>query len=556
MFKILSFLVFSFAFLYANIEQREFKNEQDRLNKSQSNIPSSNINLQSSNQDSDISLVLNENPCFEIDEIILNSKVKINLDKVLKKLKFQSGICLGEQSINAIIKAVNNEIIGAGYITSSVIPQNLNLKSRKIVLDLNLGKIDKITINNEDTKRNRASLFSAFGEIDHQKALNIRDVETALENIQNATFGNTQISLSPSAKSNSSDILITRRQRKVPITAYFGLDNFGSKPTGKYQGSFGLSALNLLGFNEIYTLNYGGAVFKKEKTKLNDESKNGGSNNFYVNFKVPFGALAIDYTHSHYSYHQVVAGAYNLYKYSGTSDSDRLNFSYLIYRDDKTKLTPFFAFFHRKSKNYIEDFELTNQRRKTSSYEVGTKLERYFLNSSLNAKLTYKRGTGMLDAIPAPEQNLGEGTSRMKIWLVDVNFKTNYENFSYDMNFYAQYNKTPLTLQDRISIGGIYSVRGFDGQMSLSGQKGFYLRNTLAYRYYGLNEIYTALDLGAVYSVASEFKSDNKLIGTGVGIRGKVGSFSYDLLAFKPLKKPEFFTTKSKAINFTLSYQI
>ena len=57
----------------------------------------------------------------------------------------------------------------------------------------------------------------------------------------------------------------------------------------------------------------------------------------------------------------------------------------------------------------------------------------------------------------------------MKIWLLDLGYKHKLaSNLTYDMILNAQYNKTPLTLQDR------FSVRGFDGQMSLVGQKGLY----------------------------------------------------------------------------------
>ena len=63
----------------------------------------------------------------------------------------------------------------------------------------------------------------------------------------------------------------------------------------------------------------------------------------------------------------------------------------------------------------------------------------------------------------------------MKIWLLDLGYKHKLvSNLTYDMILHVQYNKTPLTLQDRFSIGGLYSVRGFDGQMSLVGQKGLY----------------------------------------------------------------------------------
>jgi len=87
----------------------------------------------------------------------------------------------------------------------------------------------------------------------------------------------------------------------------------------------------------------------------------------------------------------------------------------------------------------------------------------------------------------------------MKIWLLDLGYKHKLaSNLTYDMILHAQYNKTPLTLQDRFSIGGLYSVRGFDGQMSLVGQKGLYIRNTLSYNYINDHSIYLALGSGVL----------------------------------------------------------
>ncbi|WP_272695066.1 POTRA domain-containing protein, partial [Campylobacter majalis] len=163
--KFLSLLLFVILSVYAdelNILQREFKNEQTRLKELQDNTPKSNISLQSSFSDTQSKIIQGEMPCFEIDTITLddkgNSKFQTYLADALNKVGFKSGECLGQKSINAIILAINNEIILNGYITSLVSIKPLNLKSRKINLDLNLGVIDKISINNDDNQRHRAML--------------------------------------------------------------------------------------------------------------------------------------------------------------------------------------------------------------------------------------------------------------------------------------------------------------------------------------------------------------------------------------------------------------
>ncbi|WP_267525203.1 ShlB/FhaC/HecB family hemolysin secretion/activation protein [Campylobacter sp. MG1] len=563
MFRFFYLCIIFVSILFANDnQQREIKNEIERIKIYEQNIKTSNLE---NSQKNDIkTLLYDEDLCFKIDKILLsgdkNLKTKFILDSFLKKVKFKSGICLGEKGINAIINGFNNELISYGYITSYAVLGNTNLKSKKLIIKINYGKINKILINEEVNDRNNASLFTAFGEINHQKPLNMRNIETAIENISNATFGNVDISISPSENEGFSDIFISRTQRALPLSLQLSLDNYGSKETGSYQGVISLSAVNLFGFNEIYTFNYGGAIFYKKNTYLNDEKKHGNSNNFYGNFKIPFGNFSIDYTHSRYNYNQVIAGAYNLYQYSGVSRFNKLNLSYLLYRNQNIKFTPFFAIFKRESKNYIDEFELDNQKRITAGYELGAKLDIYFTNSFLSTNIAYKKGTGMLGAIPAPEQLLGEGTSRMRLWLLDITYNKNFlNNFNYEINFHAQYNKTPLTNQDKISIGGVYSVRGFDGEMSLIGQKGFYIKNTLSYNYHKNNYFYLAFDGGIVYDSNSNYNGKNKLLGAGLGFKGNIssnyyGGLSYDFLIAKPLKKPNFFLSKSPVFNFSLTY--
>ena len=64
---------------------------------------------------------------------------------------------------------------------------------------INLGLIDDISINELDTQRNRASLFSAFGEYSHKNKLaNIRDIEQALESLQNVSKNDVSIKFLPS----------------------------------------------------------------------------------------------------------------------------------------------------------------------------------------------------------------------------------------------------------------------------------------------------------------------------------------------------------------------
>lgn len=185
----------------------------------------------------------------------------------------------------------------------------------------------------------------------------------------------------------------------------------------------------------------------------------------------------------------------------------------------------------------------------------------YIGSSTANFKLAYKRGTGISNAQPAPEEPFGEGTSRMKIWTagVDANvpFQIGRQSFAYDTAFQAQWNKSPLTDQDKLAIGGRYTVRGFDGEMSLLAERGWYWRNDLSWHVKPAHQLYLGADVGRVSGPSAQYLSGQTLAGAVVGVRGQVkagGNLYYDFFASRALQKPESFQTKRVVTGFQLNY--
>ena len=568
--------------------KNELNNEEIRANMASSFNESSNINLLNEKPTSEGKLNLNETPCFKIDKISLlsdnevasfnasssgdeaiireaynanYSKFNSILEASLNKLDFKSGSCLGKNSINLIINSFNNEIIKSGYITSSASLVTKSLKDAKLEFVINLGLIDDISINELDSQRNRASLFSAFGEYSHKnKVANIRDIEQALESLQNVSKNDVSIKFLPSNRAGFSNIVITRVD-SFPLKAAISLDNLGSKQSGKYQGMVNLSTLNLLGFNEIFSFSRGKDVLKKYKVtnKFNGATDHGASNNYYYGFSIPFGYYMLEYEKSKYDYAQIINAAYNLYTYKGRSESDSLSLAYTFYRDSNFKNSAYVKLFKRKNKNYLEDYELDNQARRNAGYEVGVKSSWNSYNQAFSAKLAYKKGTGIFRSQPDPLEDSGEATSRFALINLNLNYKYKFElPLSYDLNINARYGLNKLSLQDKFSIGGYHSVRGFDGESSLVGNHGVSVRNTLSYNYYKSNSVYAGLDAGMVRAASSGIKDKNTLAGYAIGLRGSIKAYnnlSYDISVSKPLYKPKSFESKSTNVNFIISYE-
>jgi hemolysin activation/secretion protein len=161
----------------------------------------------------------------------------------------------------------------------------------------------------------------------------------------------------------------------------------------------------------------------------------------------------------------------------------------------------------------------------------------------------------------APEEQFGDGTSRMELITADLNLNVPWSIKNTAINFnsavHAQWNKTRLTAQDKIAIGGRSTVRGFDGEMSLSAERGFYVRNDLSISYLPNQSIYLALDAGHVSGPSTQWLLGQTLVGAAIGLKGQFkagGNLQYDVFVGMPVKKPNGFNTRHTTYGFNLNY--
>lgn len=129
------------------------------------------------------------------------------------------------------------------------------------------------------------------------------------------------------------------------------------------------------------------------------------------------------------------------------------------------------------------------------------------------------------------------------------------QNLHYNLQYQRQSTNTPLTPQDQFSIGGRWSVRGFNGERTLIADRGWWVRNDIGW-YLPLpgHELYVGVDYGEVGGRSGAYLLGRHLAGSAVGVRGNVLNTRYDLFAGKPLSKPNGFKTDSLAVGFNLNW--
>lgn len=515
----------------------------------------------------------NETPCFVIHKIELAGdaaeKFQFALEDVLKRGRNPDAkaenisildSCLGVLGINAIITRVQNVLIAKGYITTRVLAAPQNLNTGVLQLTIVPGRLGEIKLTPDSSRF--TSRWNAF-PMDAGDILNLRDIEQALENLKRVPSADADIQITPSqnvAAPGVSDIQVSYRQ-KFPLRISIGVDDSGLNSTGKYQGGTTVSGDNLFSLNDLIYLSYNHDLGGGESGKR-------GTKGYAVHYSIPWDYWLLSATASSYDYHQEVAGASQNYIYSGQSENSEVKLNRLVYRNSINKTNLSLRGFLRKSRNYIDDTEVEVQRRRTAGWELGLNQSWYLGAAILDYSLAYRRGTGAMDAMKAPEQGFGEGTSRMKMLLGDLNLSIPFsvsapwgsQALQYTANLRGQANYTPLTPQDRFSIGNRFTVRGFDGQQTLIADNGWLIRNELIAPIASSGQsIYWGLDYGEVGGKSSEYLIGKYLAGTVLGLRGGIGlersgSLSYDVFVGKPLNKPQGYQTHDAVAGFSFNY--
>lgn len=456
------------------------------------------------------------------------------------------GRCLGVQGIQIVIDRVQNALISRGFVTSRILAGPQNLQNGELVLTVVPGRVAEIRFAPESGARASRwnTVPSATGDL-----LNLRDIEQALENFRRVPSADADIKIAPGSEPGTSDLVIAHQQ-SMPIRFSANVDDSGTRSTGKFQGGATLSIDNLWTLSDLLYV-----------TLLSDLGGSApgarGTRGRVLHYSLPLGYWQLGATVSRNHYHQTVAGASQDYLYSGTSSNGELKLSRVVYRDAVGKTSASIKGFERTSSNFIDDTEVQVQRRVVAGLEFGLNHRRSWQGGSLEANANYRRGTGARGSLRAPEEAFGEGTSRMRLWQLDASLQQSFavggQTLQYSGAWRAQFNRTPLTPQDRFSIGGRFTVRGFDGLSVLSAERGWLLRNEMALPVAPGHTFYAGIDTGHVAGPSAATLVGNRLTGAVAGARGQWQRLQYDVFAGMPLHKPDSFRTAGVATGFSVT---
>ena len=484
---------------------------------------------------------------------------QIQLDGVPKELSFLSKIARKHEQKHVTVSDITNirnafqrKLLDKGYVTSQVYIPEQNLNAGTLQFMVMPGRVEDIRYSASSAHGPWRTAFSVRpGDI-----LNIRDVEQGLEQMKRVSSQSVTMKLLPGTAVGTSIIELSIKQDK-PVHGSISFDNSGLESTGVYQGSFTTSFDQVFRANDTFTMSLSGDLSGSGSIK--------GTRAASLNYVIPHGKDTFSLSFSKSRYHQTIQSNPYDFTYSGKSTTMKAKWNHVWSRTQREKRAFDISISTRHNHRFINDLEMPVQALRTTSMEFGVSNRKYIGNATLYSRLGFQWGIGAFGAQPEHTASVAMGgpTSRYHMWLVDVDYRKpfimGHRPASFTSSFHGQWVQGGKRVYsvDTINIGNRYSIYGFDGEYTLMGDSGWYVRNEVSSVIPRLNtEVYLGLDVGAVYGKSTESLVGKTIAGTALGVRGNYSSgLLFDAFVSTPLYKPQGYHTKKFYSGFTVGYR-
>jgi hemolysin activation/secretion protein len=488
-----------------------------------------------------------ETPCFRLTTFTLEGMHRADFVFLQRYLDGYAGRCIGEQGLQLLAHRASDLMLARGYVTSRLAIPEQNLSSGRLRVVLLAGTLGAVRFApGSATLDWHNALPLRPGDV-----LNLRAIEQGLEQLKRVPSQDVKIDIAPGTVSGTSDLVLTVH-KSHPWRVTFEQDDSGAHATGKEQGGITLALDQPLGINDLLSVGVTHSAGAYRGIK--------GTHGNNVNYSVPWDDWTFSLTSSGYGYRQPVTGSLQTFNYTGSSRTTGASATRLIQRDSHSFTSVQLGVNARDIHSYIEGVEVQTQRLRTTAAEVALIHRRYLGAAQLDVRLAYRRGVPWLDG-QWQAGNQGGPTDRYGLATLDASLSLPFQMLAQQWLWISEWRMQAtgdhLLIEDYQTIGGRYTVRGFDGNTTLGGDHGAYWRNTLNWPLGGTGvSLYGGIDVGRVggdsgttlangngtpLASTATTVSSHTLSGVVLGMRGTRWGLSWDLFAGWPLQAPPAF---------------
>nr|WP_321255395.1 ShlB/FhaC/HecB family hemolysin secretion/activation protein [uncultured Pseudodesulfovibrio sp.] len=479
--------------------------------------------------------------CFDVRRINLTGVTLIPVSILDDLTSEYTGRCLTLADINELLKAITNEYVARGYVTSRAYLPEQDISSGILELKVIEGRIEDITLNDGIGKQNQllGPFMGLVGD-----PLNLRDLEQGLDQFNRLASNNATMKLVPGNKPGQSIVAITNDPDKRWRIS-LGWDDSGQDSTGTNQYSPQFEKDNFIGFSDMLSLNYSATPLPWESSR---RAKNSQSLSAY--WALPLGYWTVSLFASKFNYNTILSGMTQEFSNKGETCFQSLGIDRVIHRDADSKTSLGIGVEHRKVESWIEDVRLVASSYETTDVGLKASHTRRLLGGSLSMGLEYHWGADFLGS-SEPLDGEGVPTPQYTKWEGNLNYyhpiSFGGQSLMWSSILRAQYSHDSLYSAERMSIGSRYTVRGFSID-SLSGDSGGYIRNELSWRlpfqnYYtdkiSACELFAGYDYGMILRDENDPYERGCLQGIALGLR-TFGKLSASATIAKAIAAPDF----------------
>lgn len=449
-----------------------------------------------------------------------------------------AGRCLGVTEIQDLLADITRYYIDAGYTTTRAYLPAQDLTTGTLRVNVVEGRTGAIELDEQSA--DTVNLANAFPGLEGE-VLNLRDLEQGLDQLNRLSSNKATVDIAPGADVGQSTVTIrneTTKRWHVNITG----DNYGSETTGRRQGGLMGSYDNLLGINDYISYT------ERRTIPFHDKDKRSRSRNFYMS--VPYGYTTFTGGYSHSDYNSTLVTAANTsLPLHGDNESYFATIDHTLYRDQDSKLNMSLNITRKEASNFMAGQKLTVSSRTLTVADFGFDYSTFALGGASSFGVTYSRG---LHALGAMDDNAGLPHGAPRAQFEKMSFNASYtrpfiawnQDLTWSTQLNAQVAFDTLYGSEQISIGGIYTVRGFY-KTSLANDHGFYMRNdmTLTKKVASVKghdvvfRPYLGLDLGRVAGRADD-TPQGTLVGGVAGFSIALGRANFDVFTGRPISVP------------------
>jgi len=324
-----------------------------------------------------------ETPCFTLKEIVVESELP-RFAALASRLQFARGRCVGANGLRELLGYLNDSLIDDGYVTTRALVPEQNLAAETLRLKIVPGRVAGVRYSDAENGVWRNVLPVRVGEV-----LNLRALEQGAEHMQRLSSQQARTDIQPGSEPGTSELVIVRQQGR-PIYGNLSVDNTGSGSFGVLQGNASLVYDNPLGINDQINLNLGSNLLK-----LANDNR---SQSAVLGYSAPYRYMLLSGSAAYSTFAQRIQGVTQTFLSHGNSKTLELRDQYTVWRTDADRLALTLSLNSRRSHSFIDDTEITVQRRRTSNVELGASYRHRFENGVLDLSYTRRHGLAWFGA--------------------------------------------------------------------------------------------------------------------------------------------------------------